>query len=150
MLSLILRTSLIFFGILIIDQNIKILFVEGYRYYGECFSLVLAFNKGVAFSMFAFLQEWLKWIQIGLLFLVIWYIASFNDKRYIYPTAILLASGISNIIDRFIYGGVVDYAYWHCGFEFAIFNLADVLIDIAVVWMIIIHFKTPKVSPENK
>ncbi|WP_416863199.1 signal peptidase II, partial [Helicobacter ganmani] len=40
------------------------------------------------------------------------------------------------IIDRFVYEGVVDYVYWHYWFDFAIFNLADVLIDISVVLMI--------------
>ena len=31
---------------------------------------------------------------------------------------------------------VVDYVYWHYWFDFAIFNLADVLIDVAVVIII--------------
>jgi signal peptidase II len=64
----------------------------------------------------------------------------------------LYAGGISNIIDRFIHGGVVDYVYWHCGFDFAIFNLADVLIDIAVVliiWQQIKEAKKKKKEEKN-
>ena len=61
-------------GIFIIDQNIKTLFVNGYRYYGECIDLILVYNKGVAFSMFAFLDEWLKYIQIVLILGVFIYI----------------------------------------------------------------------------
>ncbi|MBD3809689.1 MAG: lipoprotein signal peptidase, partial [Sulfuricurvum sp.] len=54
-------------GIFIVDQNIKWLFVDGYRCYTECIDLILVYNRGVAFSMFAFLEEGLKWIQLVLL-----------------------------------------------------------------------------------
>jgi signal peptidase II len=60
---------------------------------------------------------------------------------------LLYAGGLSNILDRFTYGGVVDYFYWHHWFEFAIFNIADVMIDLAVV---IIIFKQIKQSREEK
>jgi signal peptidase II len=53
----------------------------------------------------------------------------------------MVGAGLSNVADRFIYGGVVDYVYWHCGFNFAVFNAADVMIDIAVVWLLILNFK---------
>jgi signal peptidase II len=67
-------------------------------------------------------------------------------KLYYIPSAFLLAGGISNIVDRFVHGGVVDYVYWHCGFDFAIFNLADVLIDIAVALILYINYKVTKAS----
>jgi len=31
----------------------------------------------------------------------------------------------------------VDYVAWHCGFDFAVFNFADVMIDVAVGWFLI-------------
>jgi len=58
---------LIGFGTLIIDQNIKDLFVNGYFWDSSCISLELHLNRGVAFSMFEFLGEYLKWIQIILI-----------------------------------------------------------------------------------
>jgi signal peptidase II len=96
--------------------------------------------------MFSFLKEYLKYIQISIMLGGLIYLVLNKDifKIYYLPTALLLAGGISNILDRFIYGGVVDYFYWHCGFEFAIFNLADVLIDIAVVWIIVLNFRLSK------
>jgi signal peptidase II len=39
-----------------------------------------------------------------------------------------------------LHGGVVDYVFWHCGFDFAVFNFADVMIDVAVVLILLIHF----------
>ena len=57
----------IFLAIVIIDQAIKQVFLSGFRWDGEFFSLILTFNKGVAFSMFAFLGEHLKALQAILL-----------------------------------------------------------------------------------
>ncbi|MFH0709847.1 MAG: signal peptidase II [Pseudomonadota bacterium] len=129
------------FGIFVADQLLKTLFVEGFRYYTQCIDLILVFNKGVAFSMFAFLAESLKWIQLALLAGVVGYTLWLKQKCYLIPVGIMVGAGLSNVADRFIYGGVVDYVYWHCGFNFAVFNAADVMIDIAVVWLLILNYK---------
>jgi len=96
--------------------------------------------------MFEFLGAYLKYIQIGLLLGIAIYL--YKDREmfhtYIYPVSLIFSAGISNILDRFIHIGVVDYVYWHCGFDFAIFNLADVMIDVAIVWILWIHYKTTK------
>jgi signal peptidase II len=128
-------------GIFIIDQNIKALFVEGFRYYTDCIDLILVYNKGVAFSMFAFLQEYLKYIQIALVSGVLIYVVYLRKICYALPVGILLGGAFSNIYDRFVHEGVVDMVYWHCGFNFAVFNFADVMIDLAVVWLLILNFK---------
>lgn len=128
-------------GIFIIDQNIKMLFVDGFRYYTECIDLILVYNKGVAFSMFAFLDEWLKYIQLIMVFGVLVYVFYLQKICYALPAGILLGAAFSNVYDRFIHGGVVDMVYWHCGFNFAVFNFADVMIDVAVVWILILNFK---------
>lgn len=135
-------------GIFVIDQNIKTLFVEGFRYYTDCIDLVLVYNKGVAFSMFAFLQEWLKYIQLVLVSGVFGYLIYKKELCYAFPAGLMLGGAFSNIYDRFIYGGVVDMVYWHCGFDFAIFNFADVMIDVAVVWFLVLNFK-PKFCEKN-
>jgi signal peptidase II len=128
-------------GVFIVDQNIKWIFVEGFRYYTECIDLILVYNRGVAFSMFAFLEEGLKWIQIALLAGVIGYTLWLKKNCFILPVGIMVGAGFSNVYDRFIHGGVVDYVYWHCGFNFAVFNFADVMIDVAVLWLLILNFR---------
>ncbi len=128
-------------GVFIVDQNIKTLFVEGFRYYTECIDLILVYNKGVAFSMFAFLDEYLKYIQLVMVSGVLLYLFYLKELCYALPGGILLGAAFSNIYDRFIHEGVVDMVYWHCGFDFAVFNFADVMIDIAVVWFLILNFK---------
>ena len=132
---------LVLLGTFIIDQNIKSLFVEGYYRAGTCIDLELHYNKGVAFSMFAFLGPYLKWLQallvLGILFFVFYegYI-----KRYAFPVGLLLGGALGNVYDRFVHGGVVDYVAWHCGFDFAVFNFADVAIDVAVVWILVMVY----------
>lgn len=128
-------------GVFIIDQNIKTLFVEGFRYYTECIDFILVYNKGVAFSMFAFLEEWLKYIQLIMVLGIFSYILYLKKLCFAFPAGLMLGGAISNIYDRFIHGGVVDMVYWHCGFDFAVFNFADVMIDVAVVWILILNFK---------
>jgi len=140
-----LRLSAILFftlvGIFIIDQNIKMLFVDGFRYYTDYIDLILVYNRGVAFSMFAFLEEWLKYIQLFMVFGVLVYILYMKKICYAIPSGFLLGGAFSNIYDRFIHGGVVDMVYWHYGFSFAVFNFADVMIDVAVVWFLLLNFK---------
>ena len=128
-------------GIFIIDQNIKSLFVDGFRYYTNCIDLILVYNKGVAFSMFSFLSEYLKYIQLVLVLGVMGYVFYLKKLCYAMPAGILLGAAFSNIYDRFIHGGVVDMVYWHCGFNFAVFNFADVMIDVAVAWILLLNFR---------
>jgi signal peptidase II len=132
---------LVAIGVFVADQSLKTLFVEGFRQYTQCIDLILVFNKGVAFSMFSFLSEWLKWIQLVLLGGVIAYTLWLKQKCYLIPVGMMVGAGLSNVADRFIHGGVVDYVYWHCGFNFAVFNAADVIIDIAVIWLMVLNFK---------
>ena len=135
-------------GVFIIDQNIKTLFLEGYRYYGEYMDLILVYNRGVAFSMFSFLAEYLKYIQLLLVMGVLGYIFYLKKLCYALPGGILLGGAFSNIYDRFVHEGVVDMFYYHAWpypimgqSGFAVFNFADVMIDLAVVWFLLINFK---------
>ena len=140
----------IFIVVFIIDQVVKYGFANlGWDVDGPYMSLKLAYNYGVAFSMFAFLEHYLKYIQLSIVLIAMIYLFLNKDvfKEYYLPIALLFAGGLSNILDRFTYGGVVDYFYWHHWFEFAIFNFADVIIDLGVV---IIIYKQIKQSREEK
>ena len=141
---------LVLVGTFIIDQNIKSLFVEGYYRAGECIDLVLHYNKGVAFSMFASLGPYLKWIQLTLVAVILFVI--FKEgylRRYAFPLGLLVGGALGNVYDRFIHEGVVDYVAWHCGFDFAVFNFADVAIDVAVVWLLIMVYVFPEKTEEK-
>ena len=155
------------FGTFLIDQGIKIWAVDTayVRHHstpqtitedaldgttlvsGECINMELNFNKGVAFSMFAFLGQNMKWIQGGLVLILIFIL--FKEKyiyRYAFPAGLLIGGALGNVYDRFVHIGVVDYVAWHCGFRYAVFNFADVAIDLAFVIIIVMAY----FFPENK
>ncbi len=138
--------SLSFLGIFVIDQNIKAIFLSGYTWGNKCITFALTLNKGIAFSMFSFLGANLKYIQLGLILLIFLYLFIKKDvfKKYSFPLGMLLGAGCSNLYDRFIHGGVIDYVYWHCGFRFAIFNFADVMIDLSVIIIFYLNYVKSK------
>ena len=143
-------SATIFIVVFISDQVVKFGFANlNWDVDGPYMSLKLAYNYGVAFSMFSFLEHNLKYTQLAFVLIGTIYLLKNQNvfKEYYLPIALLYAGGLSNILDRFTYGGVVDYFYWHYLFEFAIFNIADVMIDLAVV---IILYKQIKEAREEK
>jgi signal peptidase II len=158
MVKSLLALALALVGIFIADQGIKeyiilkamaisslpqeALYTRAVEIYETgCINLRLVFNRGVAFSMLSFLEENLKWLQLLLISGVLAYVISLKKSCYMLPSGILIGAGLSNIYDRFVHGGVVDYIFWHCGFNFAIFNFADVMIDLAVAWLLFLNLK---------
>jgi len=133
---------LVVIGTFMVDQAIKQLFVEGgYYLEGSCINLELHYNKGVAFSMFAFLGEYLKWIQIVMVSLVLGLVVYEGYlKKYAFAIGLIVGGALGNIYDRFYHEGVVDYVAWHCGFNFAVFNYADVMIDLGVGLILLLSF----------
>ena len=141
---------LVALGTFIIDQNIKLLFVEGYYRAGTCIDLELHYNKGVAFSMFSFIGPYLKWIQSLLVIGILFYVLKEGYlKRYAFPVGLLIGGALGNVYDRFVHEGVVDYVAWHCGFNYPVFNFADVAIDVAIPWIIIMVYFFPEASQEK-
>jgi len=121
-------------GVFLIDHGLKELFyTHGFNWQSKCISLELHLNKGVAFSMLSFLGDKLKWLQLALVG-VLAYFAIAEDWLRKYPLSLGLIAGgaIGNLFDRFTIDAVVDYVYWHCGFDFAVFNFADVMIDLGI------------------
>ena len=141
---------LVLLGTFVIDQAIKSIFVEGFYRAGECINLELHYNKGVAFSMFAFLGPYLKWIQALLVVAIFIFVLKEGYlKRYSIPLGMLLGGALGNVSDRFVHEGVVDYVAWHCGFNFAVFNFADVAIDVAVVWILVAAYFAKEEIPKD-
>ena len=121
-------------GVFIVDQGIKDLFyIQHYSWESKCVTLSLELNRGVAFSMLEFLGDNLKWVQLSLVALLA-YLAYSEDWLRKYPLSLGLIAGgaVGNLFDRFSIDAVVDYFYWHCGFNFAVFNFADVMIDLGI------------------
>lgn len=132
-------SSLIIIFVIILDRLSKNIFLAGYEWHFTPISFYLVFNDGVAFSMLSFLQGYLKYIQIILLMIA--GIFSVKEKKFLNDNysalSFILAGGMSNIYDRFFYPGVIDFIAWHYWFNFAVFNIADVCINLGVFIIIL-------------
>jgi len=129
-------------GVFLIDQGIKdIFYLQHYNWQSKCISLELHLNRGVAFSMLAFLGDNLKWLQLALVAVLAYF--AFSEewlKRYPLSLGFVAGGAFGNLYDRFNIDAVVDYVYWHCGFDFAVFNFADVMIDLGIGLIILQEF----------
>jgi len=139
---------LVVLGTFIVDQSIKTWAMESVNgvehaliMKGSCINLELFYNRGVAFSMLAFLGDNLKWVQLLLIVGIVAYV--FYEgylKQYAFAIGLIVGGAIGNLYDRFIHEGVVDYVAWHCGFDFAVFNYADVMIDLGVAIILLMNY----------
>lgn len=123
----------------VLDQWVKSLTLTGLRWQSEYLDLTYALNTGVAFSMLSFLEHNLKYLHlalIGVLFIYLFWQKTLL-KTHSIAFGMMLGAGVSNLLDRFTHGGVVDMFFWHKWFNFAIFNVADVMINISVALILI-------------
>jgi signal peptidase II len=95
-------------------------------------------NTGAAFSLFSGGSEWLKWISlivsIGLVIysLVSPHIPALEQWGY----GFILGGAVGNGLDRFLMGYVVDFIDFRF-IHFAIFNLADVSINLGIAFLLL-------------
>ncbi len=139
---------LVAIGTFVIDQSLKVMAIDavnGVEYMtilkGACIDLELHYNRGVAFSLLAFLGDNLKWLQLVMILGIIVFV--FYEgylKKYAFAIGLIVGGALGNLYDRFVHQGVVDYVAWHCGFNFAIFNYADVMIDLGVAIILLISY----------
>lgn len=101
-------------------------------------NLTYVHNTGAAFSIF----EGAKWFFIitAIIVLNIIYIFFIKDKELknseIVIYSLMISGIIGNLIDRVVFGYVIDFIDVNI-FNFAIFNLADSFIVIAVILLLI-------------
>lgn len=128
--------------LIIIDQVSKVLvsnLLSDGRTIGNdnSISLVITNNTGMAFG---FNQGNISNVIITIFVLCIIFSFIKNqieqiDKKTIVAVSFVMAGGISNLIDRFVRGSVLDFIKI---FKFPVFNLADVFIVSG--WILIILF----------
>lgn len=129
---------------LVLDQASKYLIVQylkGLRSFPVIegvFHFTYATNTGAAFSLFSGQIDWLKWVSmIVSLGLVAFGLFSKNLNRWEQVGyGCILAGAAGNGIDRFVAGYVVDFIDIRI-IRFAIFNIADVFINIGLVCLAI-------------
>ena len=135
------KNILLMAGLVIIDQIIKLLVFKYLRPIGSItlidgvLSLTYLPNIGAAFGLWNN-----RWVLVGVNILVILVIIKLiTSKKYEFTKhmklaySLVLAGGITNLIDRLFRGFVIDYIDISSLFDYPIFNLADICIVIGVV-----------------
>jgi len=138
-------------AVILLDQVTKWAVLENFVY-GErreitgFFNLVLVYNKGAAFSMFASADGWQTPLLI--LFAVVaagivsYLIVRNREKRVLcLGLALILGGALGNLIDRLRFGHVVDFLDFHAaGWHWPAFNVADSAITVGALLLILEGF----------
>ena len=142
------------FIIILLDQITKVLIVGNYKLGDSTvvtsfFNVVRAHNTGAAFSFLANAGGWQRWFFTGIgiaaaLFITYLLKAHAGQKLFSFAMACILGGAIGNVIDRVLYGYVVDFLDFHWSFlspllhggHFPAFNIADSAISIGAVCLI--------------
>ncbi|WP_353684974.1 signal peptidase II [Thermodesulfovibrio sp. 3907-1M] len=132
------KSLILIFLVVFFDQLTKYLAIEFLAPHGVIkllpfFNLVYVENTGTAFGMFKFLGAGF-FIVIALfatLFLIYMY---FKDPQNWLIYSLIIAGALGNIIDRLIYGYVIDFIDLHLkNLHWPAFNVADSAISIGIV-----------------
>lgn len=136
--------------LILIDQIIKIVVNSSLKLYESItiikniFNITYVQNKGAAWSILAGNRFLLISIAIIALFLIFIFFIKDNklSKLEIIFYSLLISGIVGNLIDRIIYGYVIDYLDFNIfGYGFPIFNFADICIVVSVILIIIKSIK---------
>ncbi len=134
--------------ILMADQFTKVMILGFYQlgdstYVTSFFNVVRVHNSGAAFSFLAGASGWQRWFftVVGVLAagLILWLLKSHSgQKLFSFAMACILGGAIGNVIDRVLYGYVVDFLDFHWRtWHFPAFNVADSAITVGAACLIL-------------
>jgi signal peptidase II len=107
-------------------------------------SLYRTWNQGIAFSMLWGMNDTaLIALTLGITIFVLWLAAKTPPNKIagLAGFAMIIGGALGNMIDRAVYGHVVDYVLFHTPvWSFAVFNLADAFISIGATLVIAQEF----------
>jgi len=107
------------------------------------FNLTLAWNRGAAFSFLSNQGGWQRYfftaIAIGAVAFILYMLRRHAGQRlFCWSLALIMGGALGNVIDRLMYGHVVDFLDFHlAGWgHFPAFNIADSAITIGAILFI--------------
>lgn len=101
------------------------------------FNLVLIYNPGAAFSFLGDAGGWQRYLFTGIgviaAIVMIYLLKKHASQRlFCWALSLILGGAIGNVIDRIVYGHVIDFLDFHyqAQYHFPAFNLADSAITL--------------------
>ena len=143
------------FVILLADQFTKLLVVGSFalgdsQTVTSFFNLVRVHNSGAAFSFLANAGGWQRWFFTGIgviatVFIVYLLRSHPQQTLFCFALSLVLGGAVGNVIDRLLYGHVIDFLDFHWDWlaplfyqgHFPAFNIADSAISVGTVCLIV-------------
>lgn len=134
------KLGLLFLFLFLLDRIVKQIVIihpigtEIIKVIPGVFSIRTVFNTGIAFGLLQGYPQLLTVINVIVVVFLLFYTFKIKDRNVKFGFILILVGATSNIVDRFIYGGIVDY------FDFSFwptFNFADAYITLGIIITII-------------
>ena len=140
--------------VLLADQFTKVLIVGSFtlgdsQTVTSFFNLVRAHNSGAAFSFLSSASGWQRWLFTGIGVVATGFIVYMlrshpTQKLFCFALALVLGGAVGNVIDRLLYGHVIDFLDFHWDWlspvfyagHFPAFNVADSAISVGTVCLL--------------
>lgn len=144
--------------VLALDQATKLAIINQLTAYVDViavtsfFNLVHVHNTGAAFSLFADQPGWQRSFFVGVAVIasaVILYLLRKTQGRRTFSIALVLILGgaIGNVIDRILYGHVIDFLDVYVGaWHWPAFNIADSAITLGAAMLIFDSMRKPGID----
>jgi signal peptidase II len=115
------------------------------------FNLLMAWNKGVSYGLFAQHGAMGRFVLIGIslaavIGLFIWMANSFTRLAGL-SLGLIIGGALGNLTDRIMHGAVADFFHFHyAGWSWYIFNIADVAIVAGVIGLLLDWISQPRAA----
>jgi len=153
-------SKIILILILVFIDQISKYWILSFLELGESFNLLpfldltLIFNSGIAFGLLdnlGNLGSWLLYLLVTSIIIYFTYLTlKAESKTESLIMLLILSGGLGNVIDRTIYGYVVDFIHFNFnGYSFYVFNFADSLITVGAIlyiWFFFIRNKDETIT----
>jgi len=112
------------------------------------FNMVYVYNRGAAFSFLSDAGGWQRElfiaIALGASVWIAWLLRKHSSQRlFCLSLSLILGGALGNVIDRVLYGAVVDFLDFHAfGWHWPAFNVADMAISCGAVLLVWDALKT--------
>ena len=120
------------------------------------FNLVLAYNRGAAFSFLSDAGGWQRALFIGVAAVAVAVIVTLllrhpQEKVFCAGLGFILGGALGNVCDRVVLGHVVDFLDFHAfGWHFWAFNLADSAITVGAGLLILDGLRSTGAAEKQK
>lgn len=134
-------------AVIVLDRITKIAVMRAFTLHESVeittfFNMVFVYNRGAAFSFLSDAGGWQREFFIGIALAaavwITWLLRKHASQTlFCLALSLILGGALGNVIDRVMYGAVVDFLDFHVlGWHWPAFNVADIAISCGAVLLV--------------